>query len=56
MDIEKKACPDCNGGGVYQEYDEYDRYYVHRCATCDGLGEINRLRNGRTAMNQRVED
>lgn len=45
MDIERlkgATCPDCNGGGVYQEYDEYDRYTVHACATCDGSGEIAR--------------
>ena len=45
MDIERlkgATCPDCNGGGVYQEYDEFDRYAVHSCATCDGSGEIAR--------------
>ena len=24
-ETEKVVCPDCNGSGVYQEYDEYDR-------------------------------
>ena len=45
MDIERlkgATCPDCNGSGVYQEYDEYDRYYVHTCAKCGGAGEIAR--------------
>ena len=37
MEFEKKVCPDCNGSGVYQEY---DRYTVHSCAPCDGSGEI----------------
>lgn len=41
-EIEKVVCPDCGGSGVYKEYDEYDRYYVHACGTCDGTGEIAR--------------
>ena len=39
---EMVTCPDCNGSGIYQEYDEYDRYYVHACGTCDGSGEVDR--------------
>jgi hypothetical protein len=41
-ETEMVTCPDCNGGGVYQEYDEYDRYYVHVCGTCDGSGEVDK--------------
>ena len=41
-ETEKVVCPDCNGSGVYREYDEYDRYYVHACGKCDGSGEIAR--------------
>lgn len=33
-------CPNCNGSGVYQEHDEYDRYTVHECAKCGGSGEL----------------
>lgn len=40
MEFEKKVCPDCKGSGVYQEYDEYDRYHVHACYQCNGSGEI----------------
>ena len=40
MDRERQACPECNGSGVYQEYDEFDRYAVYACATCDGSGEL----------------
>jgi DnaJ-class molecular chaperone len=36
----KIMCPDCNGSGVYQEYDEYDRYYFHTCSKCNGAGEL----------------
>ena len=39
---EMATCPDCGGNGTYQEYDEYDRCYVHACGTCDGSGEIAR--------------
>ena len=39
---EMAVCPNCNGSGVYQEYDEYDRYYLHTCGTCDGSGEVDR--------------
>lgn len=42
MEFEKKVCPDCNGSGIYEEYDEYDRYTIRSCATCDGSGEIAR--------------
>ena len=41
-ETEMAVCPDCKGSGVYQEYDEYDRYYVHACGTCDGSGEVDR--------------
>ena len=34
------TCPECGGSGVYQEYDEYDRYTVHACAKCGGSGEL----------------
>ena len=41
-ETEMAVCPNCNGSGVYQEYDEYDRYHVHACGTCDGSGEVDR--------------
>ena len=37
----EQKCPNCNGGGVIQEYDELDRYYVHECSKCEGSGLIN---------------
>lgn len=43
-ETEKVVCPDCNGSGVYQEYDEYDRYYVHACGKCEGSGEVDKQR------------
>jgi DnaJ-class molecular chaperone len=33
-------CPNCNGSGVVQEWDEYDRYYLFVCSRCEGTGEI----------------
>ena len=39
---EMAVCPDCNGSGVYQEYDEYDRYYVYACGKCEGSGDVDR--------------
>ena len=37
----EKQCPNCNGGGVIQEYDELDRYHVLECGRCNGSGAIN---------------
>ena len=41
-EVESATCPDCNGSGVYQEYDEHDRYHVYTCYKCEGTGEIAR--------------
>ena len=37
----EQKCPNCNGGGVIQEYDEFDRYHVLECYLCGGSGVIN---------------
>jgi len=39
--MSEKKCPNCNGGGVIQEYDEFDRYYTRECSRCGGSGVIN---------------
>ena len=39
---EMAVCPNCNGSGVYQEYDENDRYHLYTCVTCYGSGEVDR--------------
>ena len=39
---EMAVCPNCNGSGTYREYDEYDRYYLHTCGTCEGSGDVDR--------------
>ena len=41
-EVERLTCPSCNGGGVCQEYNEYDRYYIYTCYKCEGTGEIAR--------------
>ena len=37
----EQKCPNCNGGGVIQEYDEFDRYHVLECSQCGGSGVID---------------
>lgn len=37
----KEKCPYCNGSGVFQEYDEFDRYHALECSQCNGSGVIN---------------
>ena len=37
----EQKCPNCNGGGVIQEYDELDGYHVLECSRCDGSGVVN---------------
>ena len=37
----EQKCPNCNGGGVIQEYDELDRYHVLECGRCNGSGVID---------------
>lgn len=37
----EQKCPNCNGGGVIQEYDEFDRYHAFECYKCGGSGVIN---------------
>ena len=39
-ETEMITCPNCGGSGVYQEYDENDRYHVHACGKCEGTGAI----------------
>lgn len=37
----KEKCSNCNGSGVIQEYDEFDRYHALECSQCSGSGVIN---------------
>ena len=39
-ETEMAVCPNCGGSGVWQEYDENDRYHLYVCYKCEGTGEI----------------
>ena len=39
---EMVTCPNCGGSGVYQEYDENDRYHLYVCYKCEGTGEVDK--------------
>ena len=41
-ETEMVTCPNCNGSGVYQEYDENDRYHLYVCYKCEGTGEVDK--------------
>jgi len=41
-ETEMITCPNCGGSGIYQEYDENDRYHLYVCYKCEGTGEVDK--------------
>jgi len=50
-----RECPNCNGSGVIQEYDEFDRYHVFECYKCGGSGVIAEIQNQNKQREKRLK-